>query len=131
MSFNHNFKRFLQIFIIIFALQVGNVQLIGQSQIGNTILHSAETVEITDNGKKLIAGFPSDDTNGTDAGKITFFELIGNNWVETGPAIYGSAGEKVGESFDLVPDGSIISYPTATNTVKISKNINGTKQYQY
>lgn len=125
MAFNHNFKRFLQIFIIIFALQVGNVQLIGQSQIGNTILHSAETVEITDNGKKLIAGFPSDDTNGTDAGKITTYELQGTTWTEIGTPIYGNAGDKIGQHIDMVPDGSILSYFTENNDVRIVQNSSG------
>jgi len=94
-------------------------------QVGNTVLDVVLKEICVETGNKVALAYSKDNTNGQLAGKITFYELSGPNWIESGPVLYGNPGEEVGVSFKLSDNGNILGIRTVnTGEIRVYQNIN-------
>lgn len=69
------------------------------------------SIAINSLGDIIVIGAPSEETNGTDAGKVYVFEYdsVGDEWIQLGSALLGSSGDLFGSSVDINATGSRIA----------------------
>ncbi len=85
--------------------------------------NSGISVSISSSGLIVAIGAPNNNnTNGTDAGHVRVYKLIGSTWIKQGGDIDGeAASDKFGTSVNLSADGSIVAVGAPNNN-----NGNGT-----
>ncbi len=89
----------------------------GWSRLGDEITGGSggesfgSSIAINSLGDIIVIGAPSEDTNGTDAGKVYVFEYdsVGDEWIQLGSALLGSSGDLFGSSVDINATGSRIA----------------------
>ncbi|MEQ6123812.1 T9SS type A sorting domain-containing protein, partial [Pseudotenacibaculum sp. MALMAid0570] len=88
-------------------------------QIGQEITGSnnedryGQDIVLNSNGTVMVVGAPKNDTNGTDTGQVTAYELIGDEWMPKGNVLNGSATvEAIGYSVSINDAGTIIAIAT-------------------
>lgn len=66
-------------------------------------------VSLSADGKRLAAGAPFNDDNGTSSGKVQVFDWNGTSWIQVGSSMQGlSAQSRFGYSVDLSSDGQTL-----------------------
>lgn len=88
------------------------------------------SVSISQNGNRLAAGAPGNDTNGTDAGQVRVFEWDGFNWLQIGRDLNGSQQSRMGHDISLSLDGNRVAMGgigsgNATGWVRVYEFRNG------
>ena len=101
----------LRILLFLFAINSPRVsaQFI---QTGNDIIGSSAndkagwSLDLSGDGGYLVVGIPVYSENGIDAGAVKVFQLIDNEWIQTGSTLFGKqSGEWFGHSVSLSSDG--------------------------
>ncbi|MFY0631878.1 MAG: T9SS type A sorting domain-containing protein, partial [Flavobacteriaceae bacterium] len=94
-------------------------------QIGQEITGSnnedryGQEIVLNSNGTVMVVGAPKNDTNGTDTGQVTVYELIGDEWMPKGNVLNGStAAEAIGYSVSINDAGTIIAIATSGSTTQ-------------
>lgn len=84
---------------------------LGTSIIGDKRLDfSGWSIELTDDGYRIVVGSHIDNTAGTDAGSVRVFDYDGNDWIQVGQEIEGTgAYQYTGQACSISADGSIIA----------------------
>ena len=86
-------------------------QAFGADIVGTTNFQGLNaTIALSDDGKRLVIGYPYDSGGGTRRGSVKVFENTSNNtWTQIGSTITGSSNEeRLGSSVDISGDGNRI-----------------------
>ena len=86
-------------------------QSFGADIVGTTNFQGIDaSVALSDDGKRLVIGYPYDPGGGTRRGSVKVFENTSNNdWTQIGSTIFGSSDdERLGSSVDISGDGNRI-----------------------
>lgn len=91
---------------------------------------SGSSVALSADGSIVAIGSPTNNTNGSGAGKVRVFRNENENWVQIGNAIYGQAYDSFGNSISISANGNIIAIGaylnknngTASGLVQIFEN---------
>ena len=72
--------------------------------------NSGMAVSTSIDGTTIAIGAPYNDGNGSDAGHVKIFRLIGGNWIQLGQDIDGEASaDESGRSVSLSADGNFVA----------------------
>ncbi len=106
-------------FLISFSF---HLMLIAQVQIGPDIDgetandQSGFSVALSSDGDRLAVGATLNDGNGTSAGHVRVFDLVGGSWIQVGADIDGEAdNDESGRSVCLSSDGNRVAFGAINN----------------
>ncbi len=82
----------------VFRLSGGNWTQVGNTLQGEQISDNfGDHVSLSADGQRIAVSAPADDENGTNAGKVKVFDLVGNTWTQVGQDVLGLSGQNIGE----------------------------------
>ncbi len=88
------------------------------------------TVDINDNGTKIVVGARFDETIGFRSGQVTVYEYIFGTWTPVGPPINGNAGDALGNAVSMDSSGNIVAVGTSSFSTTLN-NVGKTEIFEF
>lgn len=75
-------------------------------------------VRMSADGNTIIAGGPTSNNAGTQAGQVMVYEWDGNSWLQKGITLFGNTDARFGQAVDIDDDGNriVVGAPYLSNT---------------
>lgn len=100
----------------VLALDGGTWTPIGSDIDGTAGDLAGSSVSLSEDGRTLAVGYPSNDDNGTDSGNVRVFRQDNTGWEQVGADIQGEAADDQSpSSVSLTTDGNILAVGAALN----------------
>ena len=92
--------------VLVYTFQAGDWVQVGSSVVGAAGSQFGESVAISADGTRFIAGAPFNDDAARDAGQARVFELVNEDWAPVGDPINGNQEiDRLGRAVDMSDDG--------------------------
>lgn len=90
------------------------------------------SVSISEDGNIIAVGDFTNDDSAEDAGSVTIYEFLSDNWVQKGNIIYGdTAGDESGKSISLSNNGQIIAIGSPGFDDLSAQNVGQVRIFEY